>query len=68
LKILEYAYVVSAQEKILEIRRDESQLLRNAKAQKLEVISKPLAEIRYKGVVISGLKYIIAYSEWINPF
>jgi len=30
LKILEYAYVVSPQEKILDIRRDESQLLRNA--------------------------------------
>jgi hypothetical protein len=68
LKILEYAYVVSPQEKILDIRRDEWQLLLDAKAQKLQVTSKPLAGIKYKGVVVGALKYSIAYSEWSNPF
>jgi hypothetical protein len=47
LKILEYAFVVSPQEMIFEIRRDQSQLLMDVKAQKLQLTPKLLVGIKY---------------------
>jgi hypothetical protein len=68
LKFLENAYIVAPQEKMLEIKRDEWLLLRDAKAQNLQLTTKPLVGIKYKGVVIAGVKYSIALSVWTNPF
>ncbi|MDW0182559.1 MAG: hypothetical protein QOK91_05800 [Nitrososphaeraceae archaeon] len=52
---------------ILEIKRDEWLLLRDAKAQNLQLSTKPLAGIKNKGVVIARVKYSIALSVWFNP-
>ncbi|MDW0298051.1 MAG: hypothetical protein QN784_06305 [Nitrososphaeraceae archaeon] len=52
---------------ILEIKRDEWLLLRDAKAQNLQLSTKPLAGVKNKGVVIARAKYCIALSVWINP-
>lgn len=68
LKFLENAYIVAPQEKMLEIKRDEWLLLRDAKAQNLQLTTKPLVGIKYKGIVIAGVKYSIALSVWTNPF
>ena len=52
---------------ILEIKRDEWLLFRDAKAQNLQLTTKPLAGIKNKGIVTAGVKYSIALSVWINP-
>jgi len=44
---------------ILEIKRDEWLLLRDAKAQNLQLTTKPLAGIKNKGTVIAEVKYSI---------
>ncbi|MDP9305101.1 MAG: hypothetical protein M3O68_01995 [Thermoproteota archaeon] len=56
LKFLENAYIVAPQAKMLEIKRDEWLLLRDAKAQNLQLTTKPLVGIKYKGIVIAGIK------------
>ena len=53
---------------ILEIKRDEWLLLRDAKAQNLHLTTKPLEGTKNKGIVTAGVKYSIALSVWINPF
>jgi hypothetical protein len=53
---------------MLEIKRDEWLLLRDAKAQNLQLTTKPLVGIKYKGIVIAGVKYSITLSVWTNPF
>ena len=68
LKILENAYVVAPQEKVLEIKKDESVLLKDAKAQNLQLTTKPVVGIKYRGIVIASIKYNIALSVWTNPF
>jgi len=60
LKFLKNAYIVAPQAKMLEIKRDEWLLLRDAKAQNLQLTTKPLVGIKYKGIVIAGVKYSIA--------
>ena len=68
LKILENAYVDPPQEKILKIKKDESILLKDAKAQNLQLTTKPLVGIKYKGIVIASIQYNIALTVWTNPF
>ena len=68
LKFLENAYIVAPQAKMLEIKRDEWLLLRDAKAQNLHLTTKPLAGTKNKGIVTAGVKYSIALSVWIDPF
>ena len=53
---------------MLEIKRDEWLLLRDAKAQNLQLTTKPLAGIKNKGIVTARVKYSIVLSVWINPF
>lgn len=56
LKFLENASIVAPQAKMLEIKRDEWLLLRDAKAQNLQLTTRPLVGIKYKGIVIAGIK------------
>jgi hypothetical protein len=68
LKFLENAYIVAPQAKMLEIIRDEWLLLRDAKAQNLQLTTKPLVGIKIQRDCYSGVKYNIALSVWTNPF
>ena len=62
LNFLENAYIGAPQEKMLEIKRDEWLLIRDAKAQNLQLSTKSLAGIKSKGIVIARIKYSIALS------
>jgi len=53
LKFLENAYIGAPQEKMLEIKRNEWLLIWDAKAQNLQLSTKPLAGIKNKGTVIA---------------
>jgi len=53
LKFLKNAYIVAPQAKMLEIKRDEWLLLRDAKAQNLQLTTKPLVGIKIqKGLLL----------------
>jgi hypothetical protein len=53
LKFLENAYIVAPQAKMLEIKRHEWLLLRDAKAQNLQLTTKPLVGIKIqKGLLL----------------
>ena len=41
---------------------------KSAKSSTYQITSKPLVGIKYKGIVIAGVKYSIALGVWTNPF